>query len=115
MMCLIIAARKSNRGLRGCTEEKSERLRTGQKNWSGLCSGSPVFEGTFCNRESMNYYVSITQYLQAVNYYEAALKSGQQSFFRQDLAELLFKLRNFDKCERVLKIGLEKSSLGALG
>lgn len=39
---------------------------------------------------------------QAINYYEAALKSGQQSFLRYDLAELLMKLRQYERCEKVL-------------
>lgn len=47
-----------------------------------------------------------------MNYYEAALKTGQQSYLRQDLAELLFRLRNFEKCQRVLKQGLERDGGG---
>ncbi|KAK3569226.1 hypothetical protein QTP86_026513 [Hemibagrus guttatus] len=41
-------------------------------------------------------------YVKAINYYEAALKSGQQSFLRYDLAELLMKLRQYERCEKVL-------------
>lgn len=39
---------------------------------------------------------------QAINYYEAALKTEQQSFLRYDLAELLMKMKQFERCERVL-------------
>lgn len=41
-------------------------------------------------------------FFQAINYYEAALKTGQQSFLRYDLAELLMKLRQYERCEKVL-------------
>lgn len=41
-------------------------------------------------------------FFQAINYYEAALKSGHQSFLRYDLAELLMKLRQYERCEKVL-------------
>lgn len=73
-------------------------------------------------------YVQAHLYTKAVAYYEASLKTGQQNFlryfcffilsslvvdttaadFRQDLAELLFRLQSYDKCEKVLKQGLEK-------
>lgn len=52
---------------------------------------------------------------QAVNYYEAALKSGHQHFLRLDLAELLFQLKNVDKCERVLRAGLDGVSKSPQG
>lgn len=45
---------------------------------------------------------------QAINFYEAALKSGQQSFLRYDLAELYLKLKNFDKSDRVIRAALEQ-------
>lgn len=48
--------------------------------------------------------------LQAINYYEAALKTGGQSFLRHDLAELLIKLRQLDKAEKILKIALDGES-----
>lgn len=44
--------------------------------------------------------------LQAINYYEAALKNGQQNFLRYDLADLLMKLRQYERCERVLQEAL---------
>ncbi len=44
---------------------------------------------------------------QAINYYEAALKSGGQNFLRHDLAELLLKLRHYEKAEKVLRMALE--------
>uniref|UniRef100_A0AAR2JAV8 Tetratricopeptide repeat protein 21B n=1 Tax=Pygocentrus nattereri TaxID=42514 RepID=A0AAR2JAV8_PYGNA len=46
--------------------------------------------------------VKTHNYVKAINYYEAALKSGQQNFLRYDLAELLMKLRQYERCERVL-------------
>ena len=45
---------------------------------------------------------------QAINYYEAALRSTGQSFLRYDLAELLLKLKQYDKAEKVLKVALEE-------
>ncbi|XP_077996608.1 tetratricopeptide repeat protein 21B-like [Glandiceps talaboti] len=53
--------------------------------------------------------VKTHNYGKAINYYEAALKTGSQNFLRYDLAELLLKLRQYDKAERVLKIALEKA------
>ena len=44
--------------------------------------------------------------MQAINYYEAALKSENQQFLRSDLAELYLKLRQFDRAERTLTAGL---------
>lgn len=69
--------------------------------------------------------------LQAINYYEAALKTGQQnflrlvhllttihspvsyllksvSFVRYDLAELYLKLKNYEKSDKVFKSALEQ-------
>ncbi|XP_041371664.1 tetratricopeptide repeat protein 21B-like [Gigantopelta aegis] len=43
----------------------------------------------------------------AINYYEAALKSGGQAFLRYDLAQLLLKLRQYDKAEKILRSALE--------
>ena len=47
-------------------------------------------------------------YGKAINYYEAALKSGNQNFLRYDLAELLLKLRQFDKAEKVVTAALSQ-------
>uniref|UniRef100_A0A8D3BZ97 Tetratricopeptide repeat domain 21B n=1 Tax=Scophthalmus maximus TaxID=52904 RepID=A0A8D3BZ97_SCOMX len=41
-------------------------------------------------------------YVKAINYYEAALKTEQQNFLRYDLAELLMKMKQYERCERVL-------------
>ncbi|KAM9802924.1 tetratricopeptide repeat protein 21B-like [Syngnathus typhle] len=38
----------------------------------------------------------------ALHYYEAALKTGQQNFLRYDLAELLMKMKQYERCESVL-------------
>ena len=69
--------------------------------------------------------------MQAINYYEAALKTGQQnflrlvhllitmrsqvncflksvSFARYDLAELYLKLKNYEKSDKVIKSALEQ-------
>uniref|UniRef100_A0A915HU30 Uncharacterized protein n=1 Tax=Romanomermis culicivorax TaxID=13658 RepID=A0A915HU30_ROMCU len=46
-------------------------------------------------------------YAKAVSYYEAALKTGHMNFLRYELADLTLKLGNFDKCEKILKQGLE--------
>ncbi|XP_072435599.1 tetratricopeptide repeat protein 21B isoform X3 [Chiloscyllium punctatum] len=44
---------------------------------------------------------------EAINYYEAALNTGQQNFLRYDLAELLLKLRQYEKAEKILLQSLE--------
>lgn len=44
---------------------------------------------------------------QAINYYEVALKTEQQNFLRYDLAELLMKMKQYERCERVLHEALE--------
>ncbi|XP_078408432.1 tetratricopeptide repeat protein 21B isoform X2 [Cetorhinus maximus] len=46
-------------------------------------------------------------YTKAINYYEAAVKTGQQNFLRYDLAELLLKLQQYEKAEKVLLQSLE--------
>ncbi|KAL7991671.1 hypothetical protein Chor_015927 [Crotalus horridus] len=40
---------------------------------------------------------------EAISYYEAALKTGQQNFLCYDLAELLLKLSQHDKAEKLLR------------
>nr|XP_006812059.1 PREDICTED: tetratricopeptide repeat protein 21B-like [Saccoglossus kowalevskii] len=51
--------------------------------------------------------VKTHNYGKAINYYDAALKTGHQNFLQYDLAELLLKLRQFDKAEKVLKKALD--------
>jgi tetratricopeptide repeat protein 21B len=46
-------------------------------------------------------------YSKAINYYEAAVKSGEQVQLRGDLAEVYIKLKKFDQAERVIASGLE--------
>ncbi|KAG7464116.1 hypothetical protein MATL_G00183890 [Megalops atlanticus] len=58
--------------------------------------------------------VKTHNYIKAINYYEAALKSSQQSFLRYDLAELLLKLRQYERCERVLHEALRQDSVNEL-
>ncbi|KAM4626732.1 tetratricopeptide repeat protein 21B [Discoglossus pictus] len=53
-------------------------------------------------------------YSKAIGYYEAALKSGQQSFLRYDLAELLLKLKQFEKAEKVLLQALDHDPVNEL-
>ncbi|XP_032880066.1 tetratricopeptide repeat protein 21B isoform X1 [Amblyraja radiata] len=53
-------------------------------------------------------------YAKAINYYETALKSGQQNFLRYDLAELLFKLRQYEKAEKNLLHSLEHDHVNDL-
>ncbi|VDM95115.1 unnamed protein product [Thelazia callipaeda] len=52
-------------------------------------------------------YVQCHLYTKAVNYYEAALKSGRRPLMRMRLAELLFELGNYEKCEKVLRQELD--------
>ncbi|XP_052258735.1 tetratricopeptide repeat protein 21B-like isoform X2 [Dreissena polymorpha] len=58
--------------------------------------------------------VKTHNYGKAINYYEAALRSTGQSFLRYDLAELLLKLKHYDKAEKVLKVALEEEQNGEL-
>lgn len=46
--------------------------------------------------------VKTHNYVKAINYYESALKSGQQNFLRFDLAELLMKMKQYERCEKVV-------------
>ncbi|XP_065789098.1 tetratricopeptide repeat protein 21A isoform X2 [Muntiacus reevesi] len=52
-------------------------------------------------------YVKTHQYTKAINYYEAARKISGQDFLCCDLAELLLKLKKFNKAEKVLKQALD--------
>ncbi|XP_067610138.1 tetratricopeptide repeat protein 21A isoform X3 [Pseudorca crassidens] len=52
-------------------------------------------------------YVKTHQYTKAINYYEAAQKISGQDFLCHDLAELLLKLKKFNKAEKVLKQALD--------
>ncbi|XP_048050611.1 tetratricopeptide repeat protein 21B isoform X1 [Megalobrama amblycephala] len=58
--------------------------------------------------------VKTHNYVKAINYYEAALKSGQQSFLRYDLADLLMKLRQYERCEKVLQEALTHDPVNEL-
>lgn len=40
--------------------------------------------------------------IQAIKYYEAALQTEQHTFLRYDLAELLMKMKQYDRSEKVL-------------
>ncbi|KAM4698341.1 tetratricopeptide repeat protein 21B isoform 1-T1 [Rhinophrynus dorsalis] len=53
-------------------------------------------------------------YAKAISYYEAALKSGQQTFLRYDLAELLSKLKQYEKAEKVLQQALDHEAVNEL-
>ena len=53
--------------------------------------------------------VKTHNYGKAINYYEASLKGGGQAYLRHDLAELLIKLRQYDKAEKILKQAWEFS------
>ncbi|EJD76093.1 tetratricopeptide repeat protein 21B [Loa loa] len=52
-------------------------------------------------------YVQCHFYTKAINYYEAALKSGRKPSMRMRLAELLFQLEYYEKCEKVLRQALD--------
>nr|XP_033800547.1 tetratricopeptide repeat protein 21B [Geotrypetes seraphini] len=53
-------------------------------------------------------------YSKAISYYEAAIKSGQQNFLRYDLAELLLKLKQYEKAEKVLRQALDHDPVNEL-
>uniref|UniRef100_A0AAV2JXT5 Tetratricopeptide repeat protein 21B n=1 Tax=Knipowitschia caucasica TaxID=637954 RepID=A0AAV2JXT5_KNICA len=50
--------------------------------------------------------VKTHHYIKAINYYEAALRSGQ-NFLRYDLAELLMKMKQYERSEKVVKEALD--------
>ncbi|KAH9507420.1 Tetratricopeptide repeat protein 21B [Bulinus truncatus] len=52
--------------------------------------------------------VKTHNYGKAINYYEASLKVGGQTTLRYDLAELLLRLKQYDKAEKVLKQAIEQ-------
>ncbi|XP_028292387.1 tetratricopeptide repeat protein 21B [Gouania willdenowi] len=58
--------------------------------------------------------VKTHNYLKAINYYEAALKTEQQNFLRYDLAELLMKMKQYERCERILLDALDHEPVNEL-
>uniref|UniRef100_A0A6J0TFY9 Tetratricopeptide repeat protein 21B n=1 Tax=Pogona vitticeps TaxID=103695 RepID=A0A6J0TFY9_9SAUR len=70
-------------------------------------------DGTLA-RKTGNALVKTHNYLKAINYYEAALKTGQQNFLSYDLAELLLKLNQYEKAEKVLHKVLDHESVNDL-
>ncbi|XP_074159318.1 tetratricopeptide repeat protein 21B [Sminthopsis crassicaudata] len=58
--------------------------------------------------------VKTHNYSKAITYYEAALKSGQQNFLCYDLAELLLKLKHYEKAEKVLQHALAHEPVNEL-
>ncbi|XP_062313935.1 tetratricopeptide repeat protein 21B [Osmerus eperlanus] len=58
--------------------------------------------------------VKTHNYVKAINYYEAALKTEQQSFLRYDLAELLMKMKQHERCERILQEALAHQPVNEL-
>uniref|UniRef100_A0AAF5DE29 Phosphatidylinositol-4,5-bisphosphate 4-phosphatase n=1 Tax=Strongyloides stercoralis TaxID=6248 RepID=A0AAF5DE29_STRER len=52
-------------------------------------------------------YVKCFMFQKAINFYETALKNSRQSNMRMCYAELLLKMENYDKCEKVLKDGFD--------
>ncbi|XP_001096248.2 tetratricopeptide repeat protein 21B isoform X1 [Macaca mulatta] len=53
-------------------------------------------------------------YSMAITYYETALKSGQKNYLCYDLAELLLKLKWYDKAEKVLQHALAHEPVNEL-
>ncbi|XP_003478712.1 tetratricopeptide repeat protein 21B [Cavia porcellus] len=58
--------------------------------------------------------VKTHNYSKAITYYEAALKSGQQNYLCYDLAELLLKLKLYEKAEKVLQHALAHEPVNEL-
>ncbi|XP_073097695.1 tetratricopeptide repeat protein 21B isoform X1 [Manis javanica] len=58
--------------------------------------------------------VKTHNYSKAITFYEAALKSGQQNYLCYDLAELLLKLKWYDKAEKVLQHALAHEPVNEL-
>ncbi|KAG1679081.1 Tetratricopeptide repeat protein 21B [Nymphon striatum] len=59
-----------------------------------------------------NALVKTHNYGKAINYYEAAVKTGNQNFLRYDLAQLLLKLKQYEKAQKILNIALELENQG---
>ncbi|VDD93632.1 unnamed protein product [Enterobius vermicularis] len=55
-------------------------------------------------------YILCHLYSKAVNYYETALKSGRREKMRIRLAKLLIQLKNYTKCEKILRQVLTDSN-----
>lgn len=55
--------------------------------------------------------VKMHNYGKAINYYEASLKAGGQATLRHDLAELLLRLRQYDKAEKILLQALDNEGI----
>lgn len=51
--------------------------------------------------------VKTHNYGRAISYYEAAVRQGSQNSLKYDLSELLLRLRQYDKAEKVLRSALE--------
>ncbi|XP_053733860.1 tetratricopeptide repeat protein 21B isoform X1 [Synchiropus splendidus] len=58
--------------------------------------------------------VKTHNYIKAINYYEAALKTEQQNFLRYDMAELLMKMKQYERCERILQDALAHEPVNEL-
>uniref|UniRef100_A0AAY5KV66 Tetratricopeptide repeat domain 21B n=1 Tax=Esox lucius TaxID=8010 RepID=A0AAY5KV66_ESOLU len=58
--------------------------------------------------------VKTHNYTKAITYYEAALKTEQQNFLCYDLAELLMKMRQYERCEKVLQDALAHDPVNEL-
>uniref|UniRef100_A0A8C6VC71 Tetratricopeptide repeat protein 21B n=1 Tax=Naja naja TaxID=35670 RepID=A0A8C6VC71_NAJNA len=65
-------------------------------------------------RKIGNALVKTHNYSKAISYYEAALKTGQQNILCYDLAELLLKLSQHDKAEKVLRQALDHEPVNDL-
>ena len=53
-------------------------------------------------------FIKTHYYNKAIIYYETALKSDPMQFLRLDLAELLLKLKQYDRAEKVLCVVVEQ-------
>lgn len=111
LLCLSSAG-ESHWGLWARSEEKPQRRRFGQQDRKSPGQNSQLRQGLFFVHSSYDKHDSHwggrkacwhkATGTQAINYYEAALKSEQQNFLRYDLAELLMKMKQYERCERVL-------------
>lgn len=46
-------------------------------------------------------------FFQAITYYEHSIKGGGPSSLKYDLANLLMKLKSYEKCEKILNIAID--------
>jgi len=58
------------------------------------------------------YLIALLISHQAISYYEHSLKGGGPPSLQYDLAQLLLKMKRYDKCEKILRMSVEQDETG---